>query len=148
MYSSRQSNQFDRQNETFLYYSIPKLMKNFNLVTVVTTILITGIAQMAFAPQAKAGWDWWGDFVQPNAEAIRANTAGRLFDQTFVGYLDGQTLENLKAQHGGDYQAVVSDWCNNAVASSGYHIANMPYVSSTWRIENGNVNCYARVIKF
>lgn len=121
-------------------------MKKFKLTAALATMLIAGIAQMAFAPQAKANWDWWGDFVEPNFNAIRGNTVGRMFDQTFVGSLDGQTLENIKAQNGGDYEAVLADWCNNSVASSNYANpwGDIPYVSSTWRIENGGVNCYAR----
>jgi hypothetical protein len=124
-------------------------MKKIKLTAAWTTILMAGIAQMAFAPQAKAGWDWYGDFVQPNAEAIRANTVGRLFDQTFVGSLDGQTLENLKAQYGGDYQAVVTDWCSNAAASSYPNFPyDIPYIGSTWRAENGGINCYVRNFNF
>jgi hypothetical protein len=118
-------------------------MKTKKSAKAVAMIFAIGIVQMAFAPQAKA--DWWDDFVQPNLNTIRSNTFGRMFNQTFVAYLDGQTLENIKAQNGGDYEAVLTDWCNNAVASSEYsHKVNMPYIGSTWRIENGRVNCYSR----
>jgi hypothetical protein len=125
------------------------LTTNKKLTAFLLTTATIATSQLAFVPQAKAGWDWWQDGVQPNLNAVRANAVGRFFDQKFVGYLDGSTLESLKAQHGGDYEAVLADWCNNAVASSNYADPwfDVPYVSSTWRIENGNVNCYSRGYK-
>jgi hypothetical protein len=110
-------------------------------------VLALGLVLLSsiIAPQQAKAWDFIDDFVQPNFNAIRGGTVGRLFNQTFVAYLDAQTLESIKDQQGGDYETYLTDWCNNAVASSEYtHIVTMPYISSTWRFENGGVNCYSR----
>ncbi len=99
------------------------------------------------APQQAKAWDFWGDFVQPNFNAIRANTVGRLFDQIFLDSLSADTIEQLKQQNGGDWEAVVTDWCNNtATAQNAIPIPSVPFIGSTWRIEGGGVaNCYSRV---
>lgn len=100
---------------------------------------------MAAPPQAKA--DWIEDFFKSNFNTIRSNTVGRLFNQIFIGNLSADTIEQLKQQHGGDWEAVVTDWCNNtATARNPIPIPSVPYIGSTWRIEGGGVaNCYSRV---
>jgi hypothetical protein len=61
MYSSRQSNQFDRQNETFFYYSVPKLMNNFNTfknyykVVILTLFVALYLGLGAFDPALAKG---------------------------------------------------------------------------------------------
>jgi hypothetical protein len=114
-------------------------------IVVVATLTVT-TGGLAFAPQAKA-FDIINDFLIPNFNSIRANTVGRLFEQIYLGSLDAQTIESLKVEKGGDWEYVVTDWCNNmASARNPIPVPSIPYIGSTWRIEGGGVaNCYSRV---
>jgi hypothetical protein len=89
---------------------------------------------------------WWEDWVTPNTDRFRSETFGRLSQQTYVGELSAEQIENLKVSQGGDWQSTVTDWCNGLVSQS-YTVA-VPYLTSTWRVENGNANCYARTRSF
>jgi hypothetical protein len=89
---------------------------------------------------------WWEDWVTPNIDRARAETVGRLSQQTYVGELSAEQIDNLKASQGGDWQSTVTDWCNGLVSQS-YTVA-VPYLTSTWRVENGKANCYARTRTF
>jgi hypothetical protein len=111
--------------------------------------LILGLVLFSsiIAPQQAKAWDVWEDFVQPNYNAIRSNTVGRLFEQEYLGNLSPEIIEQLKQEQGGDWEYVVTDWCNNmATAQNPIPVPSVPYLGSTWRIEGGGyANCYSRV---
>jgi hypothetical protein len=86
----------------------------------------------------------FGGFIKDNSERIRAETIGRGFEQRFLGEISESDLANLRAQRGGDWAATVTDWCNGMATAQGGEI-NIPYITNTWRVENGKANCYLRI---
>lgn len=97
---------------------------------------------------AKADWiEWTKQAVEDNFNAIRGNTVGRVYDQSFVAELSDDELKQYKDRWGGDYTAKLSDWCNDKAYQAGWRnpIGNqIPFLNTTWREENGKVNCYVR----
>ncbi len=111
----------------------------------VFSVLATAIAISSniVAPQAVSA-GWWEDFVTPNIDRARGETIGRAFNQTYVTELSAEYLEQLKSSQGGDWTATVTDWCNNQVAQRA--IFSVSHLTSTWRVEDNKVNCYARTL--
>jgi hypothetical protein len=74
-----------------------------------------------------------------------------MFDQSFVGEMSAESIEELKGSQGGDWQSTVTDWCNNMVSNFKQNNdipgTAVPYLTSTWRIEGGKANCYVRTMK-
>lgn len=97
---------------------------------------------------AKADWlQWTKEVVEDNFNAIRGNTVGRMYDQTFVAALSGDEVKQYKDRWGGDYTAKITDWCNNKAYEVGWRNPagnTIPFLNTIWREENGVVNCYAR----
>jgi hypothetical protein len=119
-------------------------MKSIN--TTLKTGLLTALAialPCIFAPQP-ASADWWEDFVTPNIDRARSETLGRAFKQVYIAELSSEDLEQLKTSQGGDWPATVTNWCNNEVSQQSNY--SVPYLNSTWRVEGGKVNCYARML--
>jgi hypothetical protein len=114
-----------------------------------TSALLMGLSLIAMTSQpAKA--DWWDvgkQIIEDNLNGIRGNTVGRIYDQTFIAELSSEEVGQYKQRWGGDYSAKISDWCNDTVYQAGWrNLAGnqIPFVNTTWREENGKVNCYVR----
>jgi hypothetical protein len=94
--------------------------------------------------------DWWDvgkQIIEDNLNGIRGNTVGRIYDQTFIAELSSEEVGQYKQRWGGDYSAKISDWCNDKAYQSGWRnpVGNqIPFLNTTWREENGKVNCYVR----
>ena len=97
-----------------------------------------------------ANADWWDtgkQIIEDNFNAIRGNTVGRIYDQAFIAELSSEELGQYKQRWGGDYSAKISDWCNDKAYQAGWRNPagkQIPFLNTTWREENGKVNCYVR----
>ena len=122
-------------------------MNQVSLFVKALSAMAIGIVLVSPA-KANAQWlDLGRDALDQWGNAIRSNTVGRFAGQEFVGSMSMAEVDALKAQYGGDHHAKITDWCNNQViARVGQNrgIAITPGVSSTWRVENNQVNCYWR----
>jgi hypothetical protein len=114
-----------------------------------TSALLMGLSVVVTTSQpAKA--DWWDvgkQIIEDNLNGIRGNTVGRIYDQTFIAELSSEEVGQYKQRWGGDYSAKISDWCNDRAYQAGWrNLAGnqIPFVNTTWREENGKVNCYVR----
>lgn len=120
----------------------------------ISSVLCIGLSLIAATSQpVKAGWlDRTIEVIEDNLNGIRGNTVGRLYDQTFVAELSSSEVDKYKERWGGDYTAKISDWCNNKVYEAGWRVSikgneipnQIPFLTTTWREENGKVNCYVR----
>ncbi|BDA70686.1 hypothetical protein CAL7716_048520 [Calothrix sp. PCC 7716] len=103
---------------------------------------------VATSQPAKADWMEWGkQVIEDNFNALRGNTVGRVYDQTFIAELSQEEVKQYKDRWGGDYTAKISDWCNDKAYQAGWRnpIGNqIVFLNTTWREENGKVNCYVR----
>jgi hypothetical protein len=123
-------------------------MNKSSLLTKALSLTVIG-AVLTSPIKAKADWaDVAKDAIGNWGNAIRSNTVGRIAGQEFIGSLSMADVDALKAKYGGDYHAKITDWCNAKVQDrTGFDHRNpsiVPGVSSTWRVENNQVNCYWR----
>lgn len=125
---------------TLKIYFMNNKSLNRSVGTLLIAVVIPIITVVSQAQEAKA--DWWSDFVTPNLDRARSETVGRAFKQTYVGSLYGNQISQLQASQGSDWHSSVTNWCNNLVGSQANY--SVPYLNSTWRIENGTANCYFR----
>ena len=109
--------------------------------------LLIGISVVAATSQpAKANlWDTTKEIIEENFNGIRGNTVGRIYDQTFIAEMSSAEVDKYKERWGGDYSAKISDWCNNKAYEAGWRNiigTSITFLNTTWREENGKVNCY------
>lgn len=122
--------------------------RSFKLLGIGSSLLM-GISVIAATSQpAKANlWDTTKEIIEENFNGIRGNTVGRIYDQTFIAEMSSAEVDKYKERWGGDYSAKISDWCNDKAYQAGWRnpIGNqIPFLNTTWREENGKVNCYVR----